>query len=325
MHILQGFPAELQEQRLPGSQDPQNKEEQLSHGLPEICIIAPLPVKGVKLEKIVKPVPSKYGTTAFVAGAAEGIGASFARLLAKQGMDLVLADIRKDKLDRLAGSLEMEYSVSVKTVVLDLSEKTAPDQCLEWISSEGCRLLVYVPAYTKVRDFSSTPGKELDLFLDLNNRTLIHLVHGFVNLLRQQGQPGGIILMSSLAGLVGPPLVAPYAATKGFINLLSEALFNELKPHGIDVLACCAPTTDTPTYWKSNPDLSRIKPGIMDPEEVAKCTLRSLGRKSICIPGRKNRLQYFLLTRILSRKMASRIVAAAMRRMYPDAGSKINP
>ena len=55
----------------------------------------------------------KYGNTALVAGASEGIGAAFATLLAAQGMDLILIARRSEPLELLADSLKNKYKVNV--------------------------------------------------------------------------------------------------------------------------------------------------------------------------------------------------------------------
>ena len=62
----------------------------------------------------------KYGTTALVAGASEGIGAAFATYLAKEGMDLVLIARRFQPLQRLAESLQERFKINVITFPCDL-------------------------------------------------------------------------------------------------------------------------------------------------------------------------------------------------------------
>jgi hypothetical protein len=116
--------------------------------------------------------------------------------------------------------------------------------------------------------------------------------------------------------LIGPQFLAPYAATKAFNILLTESLFHELKRDGISIMACCAGTTSTPTFWSTNPILNRwIR--IMKPEDMAESALKELGMKSIHIPGWQNRLSYFLLTRILPRHISAKLVSKEMRKIYP--------
>jgi short-subunit dehydrogenase len=55
----------------------------------------------------------------------------------------------------------------------------------------------------------------------------------------------------------------------------------------------------------------------MQPGEVAAYALKMLGKRSFCIPGWKNRLFYYFLTRVLPRKTAGNLVSKSMTKMYP--------
>jgi len=215
-----------------------------------------------------KHVKEQYGEWALVAGAAEGIGKAFAVTLARGGQHLVLADHQPEALRILSSGIEKEFGVKTISLSLDLAGQNAAHQCMEAIRNFDCRMLVYVPAFSKVRPFLANSPEDLDHFIDLNSRTPIHLVHAFASQIETKGG-GGIILMSSLAGLIGPQFVAPYASTKAFNIVLAEALFHEFKRKKINILACCAGITSTPTYWESQPDKEATRPAIMEPQEVA--------------------------------------------------------
>jgi len=251
-----------------------------------------------------------------VAGAAEGIGKAFSVILARQGQHLVMVDHHAEALTDLTSEIEGKYGVKTISLCLDLAGENAPGKCMEAIQNLDCRMMIYVPAFSKVRSFLSNSQEDLDRFIHLNCRAPMQLVHAFASHIEGRG-PGGIILMSSLAGLIGPQFVAPYAGTRAFNIVLAEALFHEFSAKSIDILACCAGITSTPTYLASLPDKAANIPGILDAETVAAFALHQLGKKAICIPGWKNRFSYFILTRILSRKQASALVSKAMRKMYP--------
>lgn len=257
----------------------------------------------------------QYGEWALVAGAAEGIGKAFAVTLAKCGQHLVMVDHHAAALKSLSSQIEKEYGVKTRSLVFDLAGESAAGKCMEAIQNLDCRCMIYIPAYSKVRSFLSNSPEDIDCFINLNCRTPIQLVHAFSANIKGSG---GIILMSSLAGLIGPQFVAPYASTRAFNIVLAESLFHEFKIKNIDIIACCAGITSTPTYWASQPDKTANAPGIMEAETVAVFALQQLGKKAICIPGWKNRFSYFLLTRILSRKQASALVSKSMRKMYPE-------
>jgi short-subunit dehydrogenase len=256
----------------------------------------------------------RYGEWALVAGAAEGIGEAFTMALAKKGMNLVMVDFNAEAMHILAARMKKSYPVKIIEIEQDLSEKEAWLNCMNAIRDMDCRLMIYTPAYSKIKGFLSNSPDELDKYIDLNARTPIHLVHAFISSVNDK-KPAGIILMSSLAGLIGPPYSAPYAATKAFNIILGESLYSEFRQIGIDITVCCAGQTSTPTYLSSNPSAGNW-PGVMNPADVAEYALKNLGNKAICIPGWKNRVSYFLLTHLFSRKTAARIVCNSMKRIY---------
>ena len=263
-----------------------------------------------------KDFVSLYGDWALVAGAAEGIGASFSIALAGYGMNLILVDKNSPSLDMLANELEKTYRIKTIRLFLDFSKDQSNKECWDQVNNIDFRLMIYIPAYSRVGRFTSFSSLEIDQFLTLNVKTPAHLVHSFLRH-RKKGEKYGIILMSSLAGILGPALVAPYASTKAYLLVLAESLFFELKQENTDITACCAGPTSTPTYWKSNPVNQSTIISPMQPDKVATYALKMLGKKPVCIPGMKNRFFYFILTR-LSRKSAGKIVSRSMLKMYPD-------
>ena len=231
-------------------------------------------------------------------------------------MDLFMIDNQGEKLEQLSGRLENEYGIRTRKLRIDLASPDAADRIMEGLKGLDCHLLVYNAAFSLVKPFTDHESGELDQFIAINARTQLKLVHAFSLHLIDQRKGGGIILMSSLAGLLGMQLVAPYAATKAFAWNLAEAIHHELKPYGIDVMACIAGATATPAYLKTNPRYGVLKPMVMKPDEVVDAALRRLGKKTLFMPGFMNRFNYFILTRILPRNVASRIANNTMKNMY---------
>jgi short-subunit dehydrogenase len=271
----------------------------------------------VKIKKIkMTDFSKRYGQWALVAGAAEGIGAAFCEELATRGMNLIMVDVKGAEMELLATDLEGNYSISVRRLLLDLSHYDAAETMIAIMKELDCRLLVYNAAYSRVKPFLEAGPGELDMYLDVNARTPLKLVHEFAGFLKEAGKPGGILLMSSLAGLWGTSLVAAYSGTKAFNLALAEALSHELKPHKINVSVVCAGATATPGYLGTNPSYGFIRPSVMEPGRVASIALNHLGRKTLIIPGISNKLTYFLLTRIFPRSVSANLVNLTMARTY---------
>lgn len=260
----------------------------------------------------------RYGQWGFVAGAAEGIGAAFCEELARNGMNVIMADVKADEMQSLAGRIESAFTVQAIRLVVDLSRPHASALCMEAIAAHRCRLLIYNAAYSRVKPFLSSESRELDLYVDVNARTPLKLVHSFSSFLKENKYKGSILLMSSLAGFWGTGLVAAYSGTKSFNLTLGEALYNELKPLEIEVSVCCAGATATPGYLGTNPGKGIFNPPVMDPKRVAAIALRDLGKRAVIIPGLMNRLSYFILARLLPRRLAAKLMNKAMAATYRD-------
>lgn len=259
---------------------------------------------------------NKYGPWVLLAGAAEGLGEAFTLALAKRNVNIVMIDKQAELLKILASKVEEEYYIQTKTIEIDLEHSGATKAIIDSIRDIDCRLLIYNAAYSKIKSFHTYSKEELNSFIGINVHTPIKMVHAFVQLQRSKKQPGGILMMSSLAGLIGMRFVAPYAATKAFAWNLAEALHYELKEYNIEIMACIAGATETPAFLRSQPKYGLLRPAIMKPEVVAERALNKLGRKILFIPGFSNRVSYFILTRLLPRKVASYLANRTMKRLY---------
>jgi hypothetical protein len=260
----------------------------------------------------------RYGNWALVAGAALGLGESYCTELAKQGFNLFMIDNREVELENLAVKLAHEFNIQTTPFCIDLFKEDAVAKIMEKIENTEIRLMIYVAAYSQIKGFSSFSSSDLDHYININIGSPLKLVHAFSNWLIEKKQTGGILLMSSLSGLLGMQYIAPYAASKAFTWNLAESLHHELKPNKIDVMACIAGATATEAYLGTRPNYGFIKPQVQQPSKVAELALKNMGKKALYIPGFSNRLNYFILTRILPRKMASFLANKTMQKMYSE-------
>ncbi len=257
----------------------------------------------------------RYGNWGLVAGAAEGLGEAFCRVLASRGMNIILVDKKKDAMEDLATFLESNFEIATQCLHLDLAGKESSKAIMELAKNRNCRLLIYNAAYSRVKPLLDHQEDEIDKYLDVNCRTLLHTVYGFADHLKEYSS-GGILMMSSLAGLWGTQLVAPYGATKAFTLNLAESLNYEFKQYNIDVMACISGATATPAYLSTNPKYGTLKPSVMEPGKVASYAVSQLGKKAYCIPGFNNKLNYFLMTRIFPRRTSGSLINRTMWKMY---------
>ncbi len=258
----------------------------------------------------------KYGETAMIAGASEGIGAAFATYLAAEGMDLVLIARRPQPLHQLADSLEISYKVNVTCISCDLSNIDATQQIQEALNGKEISMLIYNAALSYIGPFIKNSAENHSQIAQSNMMTPLNMLHVFGEKMIAKGQ-GAVILMSSLAGFQGSGYLSVYAATKAFNRVLAESLWYEWKNNGVDVLACCAGATSTLNFKNTNPEkTSFFAPRVQTPEEVVKECFMKLGKQPSFITGRGNRLASFIMQKIMPRKMAVTIMGDTTRKMY---------
>lgn len=258
----------------------------------------------------------KYGNTALVAGASEGIGAAFATRLAAEGMDLVIIARRLQPLRQLADQLKNKYKVNIKCISCDLAGPNSTHQIEEELSGNEINLLVYNAALSIIGPFIKNSPEDHSRIAYLNMMTPLNMLHLFGEKMVSKGQ-GAVILIGSLAGFQGSGYLSVYAATKAFTRILAEGLWYEWKKNGVDVIACCAGATSTPGYINSRPEKTGfLAPRIQVPEEVANECLMRLGKRPSFISGRGNRIASFFMQKILPRKMAVTIMGDTTRKMY---------
>jgi uncharacterized protein len=247
----------------------------------------------------------RYGPWALVAGASEGIGAAFATALAGRGLDLVLVARRPGPLNALADRLP----VQTLTLAADLATTSGLAAVEQATQDLEIGLVVVNAAYSPIGRLIDQDPAQTQLALDLNCRTPLLLAHRYLPVMAARGR-GGLIIMSSLAGLQGTPSLATYAATKAFGAVLAEGLWAELRGTGVDVLTCVAGAVATPGL---DATMGRPAPGTVDPDRVAATALRALGRRPRTVPGTLMRISAALMIRLLPRRAAIALIAGASR------------
>lgn len=268
---------------------------------------------------MINNLKNSYGGWVLIAGAAQGLGRSFALALAGKGLNLILVDKQKDLMDKLAIDLEETLRVQLISLHLDLSSEDSVESMMDAIRETGCRLLVYNAAFSRVQKFLKNDPEMLDRYIQVNMHTPLKLVHAFCHLHRKEAdRRKGIVLMSSLAGSWGTQLLAPYGASKAFSHNLAESLYYELNEEGFDVLACIAGPTSTPGYLDSLPMGKEKAITVMRPDKVVREVLHALGRRAFVVPGFKNKLNYFLMSRILPRSVSLKMMNRAVGKLYRD-------
>ena len=258
----------------------------------------------------------KYGPTALVAGASEGIGAAYAFALAARGLDLVLIGRRRQPLEDTARQITERFKVKVLPVCCDLADTDAVKQISDAIGDLPIDFLVYNAASSYIGPYLSTGLETHRQIASVNMLTPLNILYYFGGKMVERRR-GGIVLMTSIAGFQGSGYLATYAATKAFSRVLAEGLWYEWRPLVVDVIACCAGATATPNYLKTKPGKASIlEPKPQLPEQVAEECLNRMGTTPSFVSGTGNKLVSFLMQHLFSRKKAITTMGDGMKKMY---------
>ena len=184
---------------------------------------------------------------AVITGASRGIGAEYARALARRGFDLLLVSRDEARLQGLATELRNAHPIEVETEVLDLAQPDAGHKL--FVAAKDRRpavdLLINNAGFGMYGDFATMPLPRIQEMLHLHINTVVDSTRLFLPSMIER-QSGAIINVASVAGFFPIPYMAEYAATKAFMNSFSEALAEEVRSAGVSIQACF------PGYTKSN-------------------------------------------------------------------------
>jgi NAD(P)-dependent dehydrogenase (short-subunit alcohol dehydrogenase family) len=200
------------------------------------------------------------GKTAYVSGAASGIGFGMVTALAQAGANVAMIDIRADALAEARARLH-NVSGQLETYVSDVSDPAVLAATAGEIEARFGPL--HILCNNAGVSMLGTPLDEIpqadwDWVIDVNIKGVINGIKAFVPGMKAHGQGGHIVNTASIAGLqVNPNFrTGAYSMTKYAVVALSEALEQELAEHGIGVSVLCPAAVDTGIHLsaRSRPD-----------------------------------------------------------------------
>lgn len=230
-----------------------------------------------------------------ITGASSGIGKEFAEILAKSGSNLLLISRNFKVLNQMKSHFENNYGISVIILESDLSKRENLEIIKTFIATNNFipDLLINNAGFGLYGEFSSSDEQiEIDMIM-LNIFSLTFLTKYIYQIMLKNGA-GTILNVSSTLSFRKSPNWAVYAACKSYISSFTNTLAFESKNSNIRFFTLYPGKTNT-TFGKNAGYENNDKAGE-DPYYVAKyaieCTLDS--KKSIIIPGLKNRIKYLI-------------------------------
>ena len=261
------------------------------------------------------PRPSlreRYGEWALVTGASAGIGAEFARALARDGVNVALAARRAERLQQLASELEQRFGVETRTFPVDLAAEGAAEQLARDVDSLEIGVLVNNAGVGYAGRFDLQETARIRELVQTNCTAPAVLASALLPGMRERGR-GAIIFTGSVAGRQPLPLHAAYSASKSFDNLLAEALYVETRGTGVDVLGL-EPGSTVREFHEVAGELPH--PG--EPaDRVVATALEALGGQPSVVSGWFNYLRATLPPRLLPRPLLGYIARDVVRAQTP--------
>lgn len=232
---------------------------------------------------------------ALVTGATSGIGYELAKLLARDGYNLVIVARMPVLLDEVAIELSEDYGVSVVTLMKDLFNPDAGREVYEEVKARGITVSILVndAGQGEYGNFADTdPERDIDI-INLNIISLVTLTKFFLRDMLERNE-GKILQLASVVGKVPSPLMAVYTGTKAFVHMFTESIIQEVKDTNVTITALLPGATDTDFYHKAHEQDSTLyrESELADPADVARDGYEALmNGESKVISGVKNKMQ----------------------------------
>jgi NAD(P)-dependent dehydrogenase (short-subunit alcohol dehydrogenase family) len=249
----------------------------------------------------IKTMQDVKGKVAFITGGASGAGFGMAKVFLKNGMKVVIADIRRDSLDRAMAQLN---GPDIHAVQLDVTDREA----YVGAADEAERI------FGKVHVVCNNAGINLfvpiedctyndwDWVMGVNFGGVVNGIQTFIPRIRRHGEGGHIVNTASMAAFLPAASAGIYTAAKFGVRGLSEALRLSLYRHNIGVSCFCPGLINSAIYESekvrpqnlSSPDntaknqefmrkLPEIHKFGMEPEEVGEKVLAGIRKNSMYI------------------------------------------
>lgn len=238
---------------------------------------------------------------AFISGGGSGIGLHMVKAMVAEGSSVAIFDLKvaAELLNELQG-LQVRPGQRVEAYLVDITDPVAVEAAMDKAAAElGAPDFAFNSAgILRTAVFTELPYETFELVVRIN---LLGSRNFAAGVLRHM-QPGGhLVLVASLAGIVGSYTQSAYAASKHGVVGLADVLRAELKLQGIDVSVVCPGEISTPllTYERAHgsPVAETVNAfaGVLSVEAAVAGILRGLQRRQYMItPGFKAKLTRFL-------------------------------
>lgn len=177
------------------------------------------------------------GKRALVTGGAQGLGAAMARMLAEQGADVVIADINLDGAEDVARSIVADVQgARAHACRLDVTDPAAWESAVEQAARAmgGLSVLVNNAGIAPIGSIESLDLETWRRTMAINVDGAFHGTRAALAVMRET-QPGSIVNISSIAGLIASHAFAAYNTSKAALWMLTKSIALHCAKEGLDI------------------------------------------------------------------------------------------
>ena len=259
------------------------------------------------------------GRWVLVTGASSGLGREMAKILAvTYGAHLIIVARREERLNELKRELEQSAGVKIEICVADLSKLEDVDRVIA-AATKGHPLAgaILNAGVTHFGEFEKLSWDAFRNMLDTNVIATVRMATAFVPHLEAQG--GGLMIVSSMAGIHPVPFQTHYSGTKAFLVHFGVGLWHELQGRNISI------TTYAPSgvvsEMTAGDSFNPLRRWLMPVDQAASEGVEAFrNRKYLHISGFTNRVGS-MFARMLPQRLATGLVAAQYRNALKKQGT----
>ena len=241
-------------------------------------------------------VSTLNGKSVLVTGAGSGIGKETALACARRGARLLICDVDDAGLAATADEVR-RLGCTVFARRVDVADRDAMQAFADAVHAEvaAVDLLINNAGVAIGGEFQHTSLADWDWIVSINLMGVVYGCHCFIPAMVARGGGRHVVNVASAAGYVASAQLAAYCTTKFAVVGLSEALRDELAPHGIGVTAICPGLINTPITRRARlrgPEALQSRDRLVElyqrrnygPERVAERILRAVQRNRAVAP-----------------------------------------
>lgn len=268
-------------------------------------------------------------TRVFITGGASGLGRALAEGYARDGARVCIGDVHAARCAETLAALQA-MGATAHALPCDVTQESDLQRAADWLKANwgGVDLVFNNAGVADAGAIDEMPIADWAWMVDINLLGVVRGCKVFVPMLKAQAS-GRIVNIASMAGLIHPPNMSAYNATKAAVVALSETLHTELHGYGIGVHVVCPAffrTNLAESVRSANPDLARMTAKLINKspigaDEIAAAVKAAVARGDfhVLTHPRERRIWLF------KRAVPFAVYAAAMRRQMAKMSGRRRP